>query len=102
MGLLDLFRRRQPEPERRASGAGYTAEVMAARESWIAGTRGVAELSATTQACVSLWEGALAAADVDGTDLVRRADMAIVARSVALRGEYVGLIEGERIVPAVD
>ena len=68
MGLLDLFRRRQPEPERRASGAGYTAEVMAARESWIAGTRGVAELSATTQACVSLWEGALAAADVDGTE----------------------------------
>ena len=107
MGLMDIFRRSsragdQPPSETRSSGAGYTAEIMAARESWIAGTRGVAELSATVQGCVTLWEGALAAADIEGTDTLRRADMAIVARSVALRGEFVGLLDGERIVPCVD
>ena len=107
MGLLDIFRRGTSSPkgqevETRSSGTGYTAAIMAARESWIAGAQGVAELTATTQACVTLWENALAAADIEGTDVLRRADMAILARSVALRGEFVGLLDGGRIVPAVD
>lgn len=101
MGLMDIFKRK-PATETRSSGAGYTAEIMAARESLIAGASGIGELTATAQACVSLWEAALASADIEGTEILRRADMAVAARSVALRGEFVGLIEGERIIPCVD
>src|SRR5690606_9111317 len=50
--------------EARSSGSGYTAQVMAARDSFISGRRGVAELTATVQSCVSLWEGGFAMADV--------------------------------------
>ena len=50
----------QPDAEARSArpGSGFTAEIMAARESYIAGRRGIGELTATVQACVSLWEGA--------------------------------------------
>jgi hypothetical protein len=68
MGILDLFRRRaEPEVERRSSGFGYTAEIIRAREGYISGTTATGELTATVQACVSLWEGALASANVAGT-----------------------------------
>lgn len=85
-----LFKRNAVE--KRASGTGYTAQVMAARDSFITGRSGLAELSATVQACVSLWEGGFALADVQGTDLLTRRCMALVARSLALRGESVSLI----------
>lgn len=52
-----LFKR--SAPEKRASGTGYTAQMMAAREGFISGRSGLAELSGTVQACVSLWEGGL-------------------------------------------
>jgi hypothetical protein len=54
------------------------------------------------QGAVSLWEGALAAADVSGTDLLTRRHMALAARALALRGECVFYIEGDRLVPASD
>lgn len=88
--------------EARSSGAGYTAQVMAARESYISGRRGVAELTATVQSCVSLWEGAFAMADVTGTDLLTRQTMAIIARATALNGEAVLLITDLGLVPATD
>ena len=94
------FRRR--EPEKRASASGFTAEVMAARESYIAGRRGLAELTATVQGCVSLWESGFAIADVRGTDLLTRRNMAVLARSLALRGEAVFLIRGDGLLPAAD
>lgn len=87
--------------ETRAAGSGFTAEIMAARESYISGARGIGELTATVQACASLWEGALAAADVTGTTLLDRRSMAMVARSLAFRGEAVFLI-GERLIPCAD
>lgn len=102
MGILDLFRRRSQPVEVRASGTGYTAAIMAARASYIAGVTDLAEMTATVQACVSLWEGALASADVQGTDLLDRRMMAVVARALALRGEFVGVIGGEGITPASD
>ena len=71
--------------EERSSGGGYTAQVMAARDSFISGRRGVAELTATVQSCVSLWEGGFAMADVTGTGLLTRQVMARIARAVALR-----------------
>ncbi len=88
--------------ETRSSGSGYTAQVMAARESFISGRRGVAELTSTVQSCISLWEGAFALADVQGTDLLTRRNLALAARSVALNGEAVFLIGDRGLVPVTD
>ncbi len=60
---------KEKEVEARSSGTGYTAQVMAARADYIGGVDGLAELTGTVQACVSLWEGGLTLADVLGTDL---------------------------------
>ena len=85
--------------EARSSGSGYTAQVMAARDSFISGRRGVAELTATVQSCVSLWEGGFAMADVSGTEVLTRQTMAMIARAVALNGEAVYLITELGLVP---
>ena len=100
MGILDLFRR-TPAAETRAAASGFTAEVLAAREAYISGTRGIGELTATVQACVSLWENGLSIADVTGTDMLDRRRLAMAARSLALRGEAVFLIR-DRLVPCAD
>lgn len=102
MGILDVFRRKAPRRETRSSGTGYTAQIMAARASWIAGTAGLAEATAAAQSCVSLWEGAFATADVDGAPALDRRTMALIGRALALRGEFVGLIRGALVVPAAD
>jgi phage portal protein BeeE len=99
MKFLERLRRRPMEA--RASGAGYTAAVMAAREAWISGSSGLGELTATVQACVSLWEGGFAMAEVEGTDLLDRQTMALMARALALRGEAVFVI-GDRLLPVAD
>jgi hypothetical protein len=96
---MDLFRRKPLEA--RAVQPGYTAALMAAREAWIAGGAGLAELTAAVQASVSLWESGLSLADVTGTDLLDRRVMAICARALALRGECVFLIR-DRLVPVTD
>lgn len=100
MGFMDLFRRRIEAPETRAQ-PGYTAAIMAARESWISGASGLAELTAAVQTCVSLWESGLSLADVTGTEMLDRRMMAITARALALRGECVFLIR-DRLIPATD
>lgn len=99
--LMRLFRRTEPKVEKRAS-SGYTGQVMALREAFIAGRSGLGELTATVQACVSLWEGALSSADVEGTDLLTRRVLAMTARALALRGECVWLIRDEGLIPCVD
>lgn len=99
MGLMSLFRRKPMET--RATGSGYTALVMASRASFIAGTAGMGELTATVQTAVSLWEAGLSLADVTGTDMLDRQTMALCARSLALRGEALFLIR-DRLVPAID
>ncbi len=96
-----LRRRSAPEIERRSSGAGYTAAVMAARDGFITGRGGIAELTATVQSCVSLWEGAFALADVTGAAMLDRRAMALTARALALRGEAVFLIR-DRLIPFSD
>ena len=88
--------------ETRSSGTGYTAQVMAARDSFISGRRGVAELTATVQSCISLWEGGFAMADVTGTDMLTRQNMGMMARQIALNGEAVYLITELGLVPATD
>lgn len=95
-------RKKEAAPETRASGSGFTAEIIAARESYISGRRGIAELTATAQSCISLWEGGLSLADVSGTDLLTRRSLSVLARSLALRGEAVFLIRDVGLVPCSD
>ena len=99
MGLLQrIF---GGEETRSASGTGYTSQIMAAREAYVAGRLGLGDLTATVQTCVSLWESGLALADISGTDLLRRHDMAVAARALALRGDAVFLIR-DRLIPIID
>ncbi len=95
------FRRRKPQIEQRASG-GFTSEMLSARHAWLSGRRGFGELTATVQACVSLWEHGFALADVIGTDLLDRHNMALLGRSLAVRGEAVFLIREDHLQPASD
>ena len=105
MGLMDLFRRAKganlPLNETRAVAMGYTADLVAARAEWLSGRSNVAELTATVQTCVGLWESAFAIADVFGTDLLDRRSMAMMGRSLALRGEAMFLIR-DRLLPITD
>jgi len=102
MKILDWFKRADKQEQRSYTGGGYTADIMAARSSWITGQTGIAELTATVQGAVSLWEGAMALADVDGADMLDRRTMALLGRSLALRGEFVALITEGGLVPASD
>lgn len=94
------FKKKAAE-ETRSSGSGFTAEIMAAREAYVSGQRGIAELTATAQGAVTLWEGGLSIADVEGTDLLNRRNLALAGRSLALRGEALFLIR-DRLVPCSD
>lgn len=100
--MLGWLFSRTGKTERRSAASGFTAEIIAARESYISGRRGLAELTATAQGCVSLWEGGFALADVSGTDLLDRRSLALIGRSAALRGEAVFLIRDEGLVPCSD
>lgn len=100
MSLLSLFRRKPLEA--RSSGMGYTAQIMAARASYIGGVAGLGEATAAVQSSVSLWEGGLSLADVSGTTLLTRRVLALAARSLALRGEAVYLIRPDKLVAASD
>ena len=100
--MFGLFKRKEPAVEKRAVAMGYTTDLLAARQEWLAGTSGVGELTSTVQSCISLWEGAFALADVDGTSLITRRHLAMFARSIALRGESVFLIDGDQLLPVTD
>jgi hypothetical protein len=101
--MFGWLKRLADTPEKRSGfAAGYTGQIMAARAGYIAGVSGLAELTGTVQACVSLWEGAFALADVEGTDMLDRRTMALLARSLALRGEGVMLIRETGLVPCSD
>lgn len=102
MGILDLFKRRAETAETRSSGSGYTAAIMAAREAYVSGASGLAELTSTAQAAVTLWEGGLGLADVEGTDMLDRRSLTLAARSLALRGEALFLIRETGLVPCSD
>lgn len=88
--------------EKRATGSGFTSEVIAAREAYIAGRTGLAELTATVQGCISLWEGGLSLAAVEGTDLLAPPTLGLLARSLALRGDAVMVIGDGGLIPASD
>jgi phage portal protein BeeE len=81
---------------------GYTVELLAARESYLSGARGIGELTGCVQSCVSLWEHGLSIAEVTGTDYLTPQLLGIVARSLALRGEAVLYIAPDLLLPASD
>ena len=97
-----MFRWPWQKIEKRSAASGFTAEIIAARESYISGRRGIAELTATAQSCVSLWENGLSMAAVQGTDMLDRRSLALIGRSAALRGESVFLITEGELVPCSD
>lgn len=99
--MWPFTRRKETVVEKRAAASGFTAEIIAAREAYISGRRGIAELTATAQSCISLWENGFALADVTGTDLLDRRTLALIGRALALRGESVFLIR-DRLVPCSD
>lgn len=101
MGLMNLFRRAEPKVEQRTVATGYTADLIAARAEWPSGRSNTAELTATVQGCVSLWESGFTLADVAGTDMLDRRTLAMLARSLALRGEALFLIR-DRLLPVTD
>ena len=102
MGLMDLFRRKAGGVETRATGGGYTAQLIEARTTYIGGREGIAELTATVQAAVTLWESGLSLADVSGTAFLTPRVLALAARALALRGEAVFLIDDLGLIPAAD
>src|SRR3546814_16493941 len=101
LGWLRNLVRGQDQVEKRASASGFTAEIIAARESYISGRRGIAELTATAQACISMWENGFSMADVEGTDLLDRRSLALDGRSVPISGEAVFLMRCG-LIPASD
>lgn len=98
--MFNWFRR--APAEKRSAASGFTAEIIAAREAYISGRRGIAELTATAQSCVALWEGGFTLADVVGTKMLTPSTLALIGRSLALRGESVFLIDGDRLTPCSD
>lgn len=94
--------KRTERNETRASGTGYTTQVMQARADYITGVDGIAELTGTVQGCVSLWEGGLSLADVEGTDMLTPAILGLLGRALALRGEAVFVIQEAGLLPCSD
>jgi hypothetical protein len=88
--------------QRAASSSGYTAQMIQARTDYITGTTGRAELTATVQGAVLLWENGLSVADVTGTDLLTRRALAIAGRMLSLRGESLFYITDTALIPASD
>lgn len=95
MSWLDVFKRKPREEQRAAS---FTDIAMGVRAEWIAGKRGVAELTGTVQGCISLWEQGLSIAEHDNP-LLTPAVLALAARTLGLRGEALFLIRENRLVP---
>ena len=80
MSILDRFRRTKAPDETR----NYTSQMMASRFVEITGQRGIADLTATVQGCISLWESGLSLADVNGTDALTPRDLTLMARQLGL------------------
>lgn len=82
--------------------ANFTALAMSWRAAQLTGTAGIADLSATVQTCVSLWESGFTTAEVAGTDLLTPQTLALTARSLALTGEALWFVDGGELVAVSD
>lgn len=96
MNLLNLFRRNRRETRAET----FTDQVIAARFDAMTGRSGIGELTGTVQTCVSLWESGLSLAEVTGTDALTPRTLALMARSLGLKGEALFLVRDEGLIPA--
>lgn len=96
---MSLFSRlfKRPASEQRQN---FTDIAMSVRADAIRGRRGIAELTATAQSCISLWEHGLSMADSDEPMLTPDV-LALIGRGLGLRGEALFLIR-DRLVPIGD
>lgn len=94
--MFGLFKRKQ-ETEKRAEG--YTDIALATRQQWVTGQTGIADLTATVQGSVSLWENGLSVAKASN-DLLTPETLALTARSLALYGEALFIIDDDDLIPA--
>lgn len=78
----------------------FTDIAMDFRADAIQGRRGLADLTATAQGCVSLWEQGLSLAEVQGITLLSPRILSLAGRALGLRGEAVFVIRGDRLMPA--
>ena len=85
-----------------SSLTSYLDHIVAQRSDILSGQEGLAEMSATVQGCVNLWEHGLSLADVDSTSLLARRHMALIGRALALRGEAVFYIGDGELFPCYD
>lgn len=92
MSVLSIFKRKPREVR------SYTQQMIDAHYATITGQRGIADLTATAQTCVGLWESGFSIADVAGTAALTPGILALMARQLALSGEAVFLI-GDHLVP---
>lgn len=97
MSLFGKLFKRDREEKRES----FTDMAMSWRADSIRGRRGIAELTATAQGCVSLWEGGLSLAETN-EPLLTPEVLALTARGLGLRGEALFLIRGNRLVPISD
>ena len=100
--MLKFWPFKRDKVEKRSAGSGFTSEVMQFRQAYITGRTGLGELTGVVSACVGLWQSGFAIADVEGTDLLTRNIMAMLGRSLALRGEALFKITELGLIPASD
>lgn len=79
----------------------FTTMMMQLHQAQLVGASGIADLTSTVQACISLWESGLSLADVSGTEALTPAMLAMTARSLALTGEALWYV-GEQLLPVQD
>lgn len=84
------------------AASNFTSQLIQSRNAYITGIEGRAELTATVQGAVTLWENGLSMADVAGTTLLTRRALAIAGRMLALRGECVFYTTDDTLIPAQD
>ena len=97
MSFWSRLFKREPVEQRAKT---FTDIAMDVRADAIAGKRGIAELTATAQGCISLWEHGLSLAEVDGVTMLSPRVLSLAGRSMGLKGEAVFIIRGDRLVPA--
>lgn len=106
--MFGWFKREVKQPIETRQDQGFTSEIIAARQAFFSGSRSASEATATIELCCSLWERAFSAAEVSAENLrsiITPQMLALIGRSLALRGQFVALIDGGgvlELVPAVD
>jgi hypothetical protein len=103
MNLMSLWpwgKKSGSEPiQTRSAASGFTRDYLIDRYAFISGRAGLAEMTAVVQGAIGYWERGFSSADVTGTTLLTREILAMIGRSLALRGESVWWISDLGLIP---